>query len=291
MAIHLGQLAFHLELVMDSSSLLDDAYIGAVHENQLYAFYLGHLSETRRRLQHLDRPEGKSRCPVRRYPSSSGIKDDVRATSPKASRPDITDDLDTLREDLAIELTSPLGRITYPSNLTYANFTDFLFLPSLCYELEYPRSPEGINRLELFYKSLAVSCCIFLLPSPPSTSSSQCCARPRPPSTSPLIAHSDRALILAETISRRLFPSMICFLLGFLVIFEYALNSFAELTGFADRRFYTDWSNTSDWLLFSRQWNIPVHHFLQRHVCTLHREAWAAWSACPGLRLRHSRSW
>lgn len=36
--------------------------------------------------------------------------------------------------------------------------------------------------------------------------------------------------------------------------------------GFADRQFYADWWNSCDWLEFSREWNKPVHHFLQRHV-------------------------
>lgn len=77
---------------------------------------------------------------------------------------------------------------------------------------------------------------------------------------------SDQGLILAETISMLLFPFMITFLLVFFVIFEYVLGAFAELTCFADRHFYSDWWNSCDWLEFSREWNIPVHHFLRRHV-------------------------
>ena len=63
-----------------------------------------------------------------------------------------------------------------------------------------------------------------------------------------------------------LFPFMITFLLVFLVIWEYILGAFAEITCFADRHFYSDWWNSSDWLEFSREWNIPVYHFLRRHV-------------------------
>jgi sterol O-acyltransferase len=37
-------------------------------------------------------------------------------------------------------------------------------------------------------------------------------------------------------------------------------------TGFADRHFYSDWWNSCDWLEFSREWNVPVHHFFRRHV-------------------------
>lgn len=233
-----------------------------------YAFYLGHLSETRRRLQELDKPEGKSRRPVRRYPSSSGIKADVR-DSPKTPRTN-SGELATLREDLAVELTSPLGRITYPANLTYLNFTDFLFCPTLCYEIEYPRT-EGINYLELFYKTLATFGCIFLL----TVTSEQFIIPVLHDSNTRFRASSastlGRALVLAETISALLFPFMICFLLVFLVIFEYVLGAFAELTCFADRHFYADWWNSCDWLEFSREWNTPVHHFLQRHVYSASR--------------------
>ena len=56
-------------------------------------------------------------------------------------------------------------------------------------------------------------------------------------------------------------------------------NAFAELTRFADRGFYEDWWNATDFGEFSRKWNKPVHKcavsslvrltppsFLLRHV-------------------------
>lgn len=76
----------------------------------------------------------------------------------------------------------------------------------------------------------------------------------------------EAGLIMLESISLLLFPFMVTFLLVFLVIFEYVLGAFAEITCFADRHFYSDWWNSTDWLEFSREWNIPVHRFLQRHV-------------------------
>jgi len=54
-------------------------------------------------------------------------------------------------------------------------------------------------------------------------------------------AYPDIALILLESISLLLFPFMVTFLLVFLVIFEYVLGAFAEITCFADRHFYSDW--------------------------------------------------
>lgn len=172
--------------------------------------------------------------------------------------------LDQVRKDLAMELTSPLGRVTFPQNLTLWNYCDYVLCPTLCYELEYPRTSK-IRWLELFWKALAVFGCIFLL-----TLISEEFIVPVLSEGAIRLQHvwtvSDRALILAETISMLLFPFMITFLLVFLVIWEYLLGAFAEITCFADRHFYSDWWNSSDWLEFSQEWNVPVHHFLRRHV-------------------------
>ncbi|KAI9699606.1 MAG: hypothetical protein M1820_007106 [Bogoriella megaspora] len=238
-----------------------------------YAFYNGHLSEVRRRLKDLDKPGASARPLLKRYPSRT-----TQPPSPMRSTIDGTDLssptkglVESLREDLALELTSPLGHVTYPANLTTYNYADYLCCPTLCYELEYPRT-DGIQYMELFYKSLAVFGCIFLM-----TVATEAFVIPvldesaiRLQKTKTL---GEGSLILAETISTLLFPFMVIFLLVFLVIFEYVLGAFAEITCFADRRFYSDWWNSTDWLEFSREWNIPVHHFFRRHVYSASRGA------------------
>jgi sterol O-acyltransferase len=154
-----------------------------------------------------------------------------------------------LREDLATELTSPLGNISYPQNLTAGNYIDFLFCPTLCYELEYPRRQER-RWAEIGWKALAVFGCIFLL-----TLTSEEFILPVLTEAHLQLetfeSTTDKALVLAETISMLLFPFMITFLLVFLVIFEYVLGAFAELTRFADRHFYSDWWNSCDWYVSS----------------------------------------
>ncbi|RMZ86268.1 hypothetical protein DV736_g6507, partial [Chaetothyriales sp. CBS 134916] len=170
-----------------------------------YAFYNGHLSETERRLSDLDHPAAAKVSSLERavkYPSSPS-----REHSPQPSR---GSDLATLRQDLATELTSPLGAVTFPQNLTLYNYIDYALCPTLCYELEYPRTPR-IRWLEVFYKTLAVFGCIFLM----ITVSSEF--------ITPVLA--DSALRLRNAAPR-----------------------------------------LSDWLEFSREWNIPVYHFLRRHV-------------------------
>ncbi|CCX05012.1 Similar to Probable sterol O-acyltransferase 2; acc. no. Q9UU82 [Pyronema omphalodes CBS 100304] len=206
-----------------------------------YSFYSGHLSECHQKLKSLD------------------------LLTPEKE----TTEQSELRETLAFELTSPDGRVTYPNNLTRENFVDYMLCPTLCYELSYPRVPT-IRIEKLLEKSSAVFGCVFLL-----TVVSEEYILPVMQDAHIQLAAStgyyESFLILLESISLLLFPYMITFLLVFLVIFEYVLGFFAELTRFGDRHFYSDWWNCSDWLEFSRMWNVPVHRFLQRHVYSISR--------------------
>eukprot|EP00501_MAST-03F_sp_TOSAG23-6_P001645 GSMAST32.ASY1.ANO1.1713.1 assembled CDS len=59
---------------------------------------------------------------------------------------------------------------------------------------------------------------------------------------------------------------MYIWLLGFYCIFHLWLNILAELTRFGDRHFYRDWWNARNLDYFWRNWNMPVHHWLKRHV-------------------------
>jgi sterol O-acyltransferase len=195
------------------------------------SFYNGHLSETRRRLEALDKPETASKAAAVRYPSAKIRLQEIQQDYHSDSDSDkSSNSVGGLRDDLAMELTSPLGRVTYPDNLTWSNFVDFVFCPTLCYELEYPRT-DGIVWSELFYKTLAVFGCIFLL----TVTSEEfiipvladAAVRMHGP---PMPKPTERALVLAETISRLLFPFMVSFLLVFLVIFEYLLGAFAEMS-------------------------------------------------------------
>ena len=210
-----------------------------------YAFYNGHLSNTQKRLRALDRPEKASKAAVVRYPSLSKNLDKFDAKAHREGEEKKVESLTQLRVDLAIELTSPMGAVTYPSNLSLANYADYLLCPTLCYEMEYPRT-EKISWMEFFYKVLAVAGCVFLL----TLTSEEFIVPVLRDSAIRLQATSswfDMGLILAESISELLFPFMVTFLLVFLVIFEYVLGAFAEITRFADRHFYSDWWNSCDW--------------------------------------------
>ena len=213
-----------------------------------FAFYNGHLSETERRLSSLDSSRGKSASSLRaavRYPRLNVETTEKPSDESTGDEGDSDPSIDKLRRDLATELTSPLGHVTYPQNLTVRNFVDYLLFPTLCYELEYPRMGK-IRWMELLFKTLAVFGCIFLL----TLTSEEFIVPVLNESAFRLHtveSASEKSLILAETISLLLFPFMVTFLLVFLVIFEYVLGAFAEITRFADRRFYADWWNSCDW--------------------------------------------
>ena len=227
-----------------------------------YAFYNGHLSETERRLWALDNPETASTAAAVKYPSSSTKLNEIDQEKEDQKHRDADEAITQLREDLALELTSPLGHVTYPQNLTLGNYIDYTLCPTLCYELEYPRTPKT-QWMELFWKILAVFGCIFLL----MITSEEFIVPVLHDSALRLEnveSFSDTGLILAESISMLLFPFMVTLLLVFLVIFEYVLGAFAEITCFADRHFYSDWWNSCDW------YKTPIlplcRHGLHHHV-------------------------
>lgn len=146
-------------------------------------------------------------------------------------------------------------RQAYPNNLTYANFLDYLLVPSLVYELEYPRT-GSIRPGYLIEKILATFgtfFCIYII------------------TTSWILPISPRGSEhpwpeVVGIFLQLAIPMMGCYILIFYIIFEAILNFFAEATRFADREFYKDWWNSKSMDEFSRDWNRPVHSFLLKHV-------------------------
>lgn len=61
-------------------------------------------------------------------------------------------------------------------------------------------------------------------------------------------------------------PAAYLWLAMFYGFFHSYMNMWAELTYFADRRFYYDWWNAGNLSEYWRKWNFPIHSFLVRHV-------------------------
>ncbi|KAH6915930.1 sterol O-acyltransferase [Coprinopsis sp. MPI-PUGE-AT-0042] len=145
----------------------------------------------------------------------------------------------------------PKDHTQWPNNIGWKDFAVYQLIPSLVYELEYPRT-DRIRPLYVFEKTVATFGTFallytvtdrFILPYTPTADQS-----------------FFRSLLDLSL------PFMLAYLLLFYIIFECICNGFAELSYFADRQFYEDWWNSTSWDEFSRKWNKPVHTFLLRHV-------------------------
>ncbi|KAF9454320.1 MBOAT-domain-containing protein [Macrolepiota fuliginosa MF-IS2] len=189
--------------------------------------------------------------------SSSTIADvteeAVPLQHPLVSHPD--QELSTLAKeysDLQGELVSPgPGNVSWPNNVTWKNFAEYQLIPTLVYELEYPRTNK-IRPLYIFEKTVATFGTFALL-----YTVTESFILPLTPTSEQSFFRSLLDLAL---------PFMMAYLLLFYIIFECICNGFAELSRFADRQFYEDWWNSVSWDEFSRKWNKPVHGFLLRHV-------------------------
>ncbi|KAA1470302.1 MBOAT-domain-containing protein [Dentipellis sp. KUC8613] len=141
--------------------------------------------------------------------------------------------------------------VRWPENITFKNFAVYQLIPTLVYELEYPRT-NRIRPMYIFEKTVATFGTFALLYTITETF------------IIPLTPRPDQSF--AKSLLDLSMPFMIAYLLLFYIIFECICNGFAELSYFADRRFYEDWWNSTSWDEFSRKWNKPVHSFLLRHV-------------------------
>ncbi|KAI0075307.1 MBOAT-domain-containing protein [Panus rudis PR-1116 ss-1] len=141
--------------------------------------------------------------------------------------------------------------VRWPENLTWKNFAVYMLIPTLVYELEYPRT-DRIRPLYVFEKTVATFGTFALLYTVTESF------------IIPLTPSPDQSFL--KSLLDLSIPFMVAYLLLFYIIFECICNGFAELSYFADRNFYDDWWNSTSWDEFSRKWNKPVHTFLLRHV-------------------------
>jgi sterol O-acyltransferase len=141
--------------------------------------------------------------------------------------------------------------LVWPQNVTYKHFIEFMFFPTLVYQLEYPRTRtmRPLFVLEKVFATFGTFSLIYTV-----TEHYIMPYSPKPGDN------------LIQTFAQLAIPMIINFLLIFYIIFECVCTGFAELSYFADREFYQDWWNSTSWDEFSRKWNKPVHTFLLRHV-------------------------
>ncbi|EGG18096.1 diacylglycerol O-acyltransferase 1 [Cavenderia fasciculata] len=143
----------------------------------------------------------------------------------------------------------------YPNNLTLKSTYWFMLVPTLVYQLQYPRS-DRIRKaflLRRIVEALFLSALIFYMVEQYMV---------------PLVENSlvpleqDNYVLIVERVLKLSLPNLSVWLLGFYVFFHLYLNICAEITRFGDREFYRDWWNSTGLDYFWRTWNMPVHHWM-----------------------------
>lgn len=173
-------------------------------------------------------------------------------------------EIEALNEDLQGKCSAKGTGKQYPHNLTVSNHYEFGVLPTLLYELEYPRS-ESRDWFYIFEKSCAVLGILIIM-----NLVSQAFIYPVVLKTIEMkeanAPWQGRLAALPSILNDLIFPFLMEYILVWYLIWECILNLLAELTLFSDRGFYSDWWNSVSWDQYARDWNRPVHNFLLRHV-------------------------
>ncbi|KAK3511846.1 hypothetical protein QTP70_025975, partial [Hemibagrus guttatus] len=150
------------------------------------------------------------------------------------------------------------SHVTYPGNLTHRDMYYFIFAPTLCYELNFPRSPRIRKRFllrRLFEMLFLMQLQVGLIQQwmVPTIQNSM-----KPFQDMDLSRMVERLLKLAV-------PNHLIWLIFFYWLFHSSMNFVAELMQFGDREFYRDWWNSETVPYFWSNWNIPVHKWCLRH--------------------------
>jgi len=149
--------------------------------------------------------------------------------------------------------------VQYPDNLNIKDLFYFMAAPTLCYELNFPRTDRIRKRFLLKRLFEVVMLCqvmmsLFQQWIVPSVKHS-------------LIPFSNMDVAKAtERLLKLAIPNHLLWLIFFYLMFHSFLNLVGELLHFADRNFYSDWWNANNIDIFWRSWNTPVHLWAVRHL-------------------------
>ncbi|XP_044588980.1 diacylglycerol O-acyltransferase 1 [Cotesia glomerata] len=149
--------------------------------------------------------------------------------------------------------------VQYPDNLNLRDLFYYILAPTLCYELNFPRTERIRKRFlmkrifEVFVGCQVVMslCQQWMIPSVKNSLE---------PFTKMDVAKA------AERLLKLAIPNHLMWLCFFYLFFHSYLNLMGELLHFADRNFYGDWWNANNIDTFWRTWNLAVHRWAVRHL-------------------------
>eukprot|EP00041_Stephanoeca_diplocostata_P012482 m.209253 g.209253 ORF g.209253 m.209253 type:complete len:582 (-) comp18972_c0_seq1:384-2129(-) len=160
-------------------------------------------------------------------------------------------------------------RVRYPDNVNLSDMYYFIAAPTLCYELNFPRTP---SIRKMFAIRRATECVViglfivfltqqWMIPLVENTLAKIDVYEFSQPND--LLA---KLFFMFQRTLKLALPNNLIWLLLFYMYFHAWMNLVAELLRFGDRQFYRDWWNAHSVQYFWRNWNIPVHKWMQRHV-------------------------
>lgn len=216
-----------------------------------YATYMGYLSEVYKSRNKLEKrlldlrkssevPKLKVQPPSPDVENTSTEDSYVGSADHVHSTEDEESSLLVQIQELAEELTH--DGVTYPENLTLWNYVDYLLVPSLVYDIVYPRT-ERIRWWYVFEKTLATFGTFGLM-----TMIVENYILPVVPANHNTMTTNQKLAELPWLMLQVVFPFITMYLLTFYIIFECVCQWFAEMTRFADRNFYNDWWNSLSWV-------------------------------------------
>ncbi|KAI4893276.1 hypothetical protein NFI96_019677 [Prochilodus magdalenae] len=153
--------------------------------------------------------------------------------------------------------------VSYPGNLTFKDLYYFVFAPTLCYELNYPRSKSvrmGFLLRRLFEMLLLIQLLVGLTQQQQNVE----LLINLPFLYLDGLKEMDYSRMI-ERLLRLAVPNHFLWLIFFYWFFHSSMNFVAELLRFGDREFYRDWWNSETVTYFWQNWNIPVHKWCIRH--------------------------
>ncbi|KEP63643.1 UNVERIFIED_CONTAM: acyl-CoA:diacylglycerol acyltransferase 1-related enzyme [Hammondia hammondi] len=153
----------------------------------------------------------------------------------------------------------------YPYSVTLRHLYTFIWMPTMCFQFYYPRVPR-IRWLSVIRHVFESAACLALMKIVvdqhivPVARNSFTITEMQSIPLSTLLVH------FLDKITRLSIPNLYVWLLMFVGLFHHWCNILAEVTRFGDRQFYLDWWNASSFGEYWRKWNLPIHHFLNRHI-------------------------
>ena len=180
-----------------------------------------------RKAKRLDKDSSTGKPNLERTDSHSSIRSDTQDNNAKP----YGEQLQLLLAECK-DLQPPF--VLYPQNITISNLLYFSIAPTLCYQLNYPRSPSirWTNVLFLLFRLVFVGAMILF-------SVEQYIF---PHLESIVTPMADRNVLrIVEKVLKLSIPNTYIWLLVFYFYFHLWLNLLAELTRFGDRQFYKEW--------------------------------------------------